>query len=152
MNNFLKTSFKYGGKQHLLRSSINWEHSLIYRLEYFPTHSDIQTQNPFFETNSNDTKVSVKKSDCPTNSWLIDTHLSNFYSLITALDSVERKKLWSTLNWSRIKTFIWLPFRNAKNEKLWLLSEAFPETDTPPHSLLFITPLAYSYHSMYHKA
>lgn len=49
MNNFLKTSFKYGGKQHLLRSSINWEHSLIYSLEYFPTHSDIQTQNPFLK-------------------------------------------------------------------------------------------------------
>ena len=34
-----------------------------------------------------------KKVDCPTDSWLIDTYLCSFYSLITTLDSMEKKKL-----------------------------------------------------------
>lgn len=129
---------KCKGNQFVLTSIINY---LWFRV----------SSKSIFETNSKDTKVSIKKIDCPPDSWLIDTYLCNFYSLIIALDSVEREKLWSTLNWPQIKTFIWLLFRNAENEKPWLFSEAFPDTYTPTHSP-FITPLAYSYLCMYYKA
>lgn len=60
-----------------------------------------------FETNSNDTKCqSKKKGDCCTDPWVTGTDLNKFYSLIIALDSVGKKKLWNTLNSLKIKTFL----------------------------------------------
>lgn len=109
------------GKQFLLQSIINY---LWFRV----------SSKSIFEINSKNTEVSIKKVDCPTDSWLIDTYLCNFYSLITTLDSMEKKKLWSSLNWPQIKTCTWLTLRNAENEKPWLLAEAFPDTYTPTHS------------------
>lgn len=126
------------GKQFLLQSIINY---LWFRV----------SSKSIFEINSKNTEVSIKKVDCPTDSWLIDTYLCNFYSLITTLDSMEKKKLWSSLNWPQIKTCTWLTFRNAENEKPWLLAEAFPDTYTPTHSPIHHT-LTYSYLCMYYEA
>lgn len=120
------------GKQFLLWSIIN------YLWFGVPSKS-------IFEINSKNTEVSIKKVDCPTDSWLIDTYLCNFYSLIIALDSVEKNKLWSTLNWPQLKLLLGLHsgMQRMKNPGSLLklsLTHTLPPTPqsiTPWFTLIF---------------
>lgn len=92
-----------------------------------------------FEINSKNTEVSIKKVDCPTDSWLIDTYLCNFYSLITTLDSMEKKSCEALWIDPKLKLVLGLHsgMQRMKNPGSLLKLSL---THTLPPTPLFITP------------